>query len=89
MQRTGRSYLGGSQSATRESRVYMYVCVCIFLLFSCWSGRRSEVGDWMILVVYLGCLVYVYSEEEEDKEGEGGREGGFVRRAWFFLGKHT
>lgn len=32
----------------------------------------------------IGCLVYVYSEEE-DKEGEGGREG-LVPLAWFFLG---
>lgn len=44
----------------------MYVCMYVFFFYSLsWSGRRLEVGDGMILVVYLGCLVYVYSEKEE------------------------
>lgn len=47
--------------------------VLFFLFFSCCSGRRSEVGDGMILVVYLGCLVYVYSKG--DWRIGGGREG--------------
>lgn len=62
----------------------MYVCIIFYSLS--WSGRRLEVGDGMILVVYLGCLVYVYVKG--DWRIGGGLEG-LVPLSWFFLGKHT
>lgn len=67
--------------------VHGYVRYVFFFYSWSWSGRRSEVGDGMILVVYLGCLVYVYSKRDWRIRGGGkGIEEGFVRRAWFFLG---
>lgn len=69
----------------------MYVClrVCMYYIFF-FELERKEIGgrrwDDMSCVPRLFGLCMYTLRGTGGLEEEGGREGGFVRRAWFFLG---